>query len=342
MKSINLFNASKQFWIANSLGWLSAYAINVFYQTNIFTKNYDAFYYSLIIFGLAFIMSFLLRWLILEFRVAERKFALSVLISIVLMITTSLILILIFIPIYDYVYDEESFTINSILGAWVDLAPQFFIWTLIYVSYIIFQEQEKLIEEKYRISLELKESELSNLKNQLSPHFLFNSINNIRSLILVDPEKARSGLIEMSDLLRYVLNYQKLKVVPLKEEIQVVNNYLELNKIHLGANVDFMVNVDKSLLSFDIPPMSIQLLLENAIKHGELKNKAKVSIEVFRKEGGTLIQVSNPGKLAPKNGNGIGLHNLQYRLKDIFKDKVQFKIEEKNHLVTAQIYIEHD
>lgn len=342
MKSINLFNANKQFWIANSLGWLSAYAINVFYQTNIFTENYDAFYYSLIIFGLAFIMAFLLRWLILEFRVAERKFAVSVLISIVLMITTSLILILIFIPIYDYIYDEESFTIKSILGAWVDLAPQFFIWTLIYVSYIIFQEQEKLIEDKYRISLELKESELSNLKNQLSPHFLFNSINNIRSLILIDPEKARLGLLEMSDLLRYVLNYQKLKIVSLKEEIQVVNNYLGLNKIHLGNNVTFYVNVDESLLNINIPPMSIQLLLENAIKHGELKNNAKVSIEVIKENRGILIQVSNPGYLKHNMGEGIGLRNLQYRLVNVFKDKVKFQIKEKNNIVTAMIYIKHD
>jgi sensor histidine kinase YesM len=342
VKRNELLNGSKEFWIANSLGWLSIYLVNIFFQTNFFTENKQAYGYSFVICGLAFLMSFVLRWLILKFRIAERKFAVSVIISAVLMVVASFLLVLIYLPILDYLYTKHSMRTNVILGEWVDLAPIFFIWTLIYVSYIIFQEQQKLIGEKYRISLELKESELSNLRNQLSPHFLFNSINNIRALVLVDPDKARDGLMEMSDLLRYVLNYQKLDTVPLSEEMEVVNSYLELNKIHLGDNVVFAVNVDESLLNFLIPPMSIQLLLENAIKHGELRNKAKVTIAVVKKDNGVLIQVCNPGSLIEKSDQGIGLQNLQYRLENIFKDKVQFQIKEKDHLVTAEIYIHHD
>lgn len=333
---------SKEFWIANSLGWISVYLVNVFFQTNFFTENNTAYGYSFVICGIAFLMCIVLRWLILKFRIAEKKFLVSVLLSAFLMVVSSFLLVLIYLPILDLLYNENSLRIKIILGEWVDLAPVFFIWTLIYVSYIIFQQQQKLIADKYKLSLELKESELSNLRNQLSPHFLFNSINNIRSLVLVDPEKARSGLMEMSDLLRYVLNYQKLNTVPLSEEMEVVQSYLELNKIHLGDNAEFVVNVDKSLFSFAIPPMSVQLLVENAIKHGELKNNAKVTISAIKKEKGVLIQVSNPGRLIEKSDQGIGLRNLHYRLENVFKNRVHFTIKEKDQLVTAEIYISHD
>ncbi|WP_027418189.1 sensor histidine kinase [Crocinitomix catalasitica] len=334
--------AKKEFWIANTLGWLSVYLVNIFFQTNVFTENPDAYIYSVIICGMSFIMSFFLRWVLLYFNVIERKFVHTIILSALLMIVVSLLVIFAYTPIIDYFFDEDSFKWKYIVHDWVNLAPSFFNWTLIYLSYILFIHQRKLTAEKYEMSLELKETELANLRNQLSPHFLFNAINNIRSLILVEPERARSGLLEMSDLLRYVLNYQKRKTVPLSEEMEVVQSYIELNTIHLGDNVQFEVSVDESLNSFQIPPMSIQLLLENAIKHGEIKDKAKVVIEVKNQTDFISIQVINPGKLLTKSDEGIGLKNLKHRFKDIFKEKVKFKIFEANNTVIANITIAHD
>lgn len=342
METVHLFKAKKEFWIANSLGWLSVYLVNVFFQTNIFTENYDAFSYSVIICGMSFIMSIFLRWALLYFNVVERKFIHTILLSVLMMIIISLLTIVIYIPVIDFLYNDDSFKLNYILHDWVNLAPNFFNWTLIYLSYILFIHQQKLTIEKYEMSLELKETELTNLRNQLSPHFLFNAINNIRSLILVNPERARSGLLEMSDLLRYVLNYQKRKMVLLEEEMEVVNSYIALNKIHLGDNVEFEVKVDESLYSLQIPPMSIQLLLENAIKHGEIKNNAKVQIEVKEQKEYNLIKVVNPGKLLTKEQKGIGLKNLQHRFEDVFQERVSFNIFEEDNTVTAKITIAHD
>jgi len=342
MATIGLFNAKKEFWIANILGWLSIYCVNVYFQTSFLTKNYDAFTYSIIICVVSFILSLFLRWMLLFFNVLERKFIHSIILSIFLMIIFSLLTVVFYTPIIDYIYDEKSFKLIFILHDWVTQAPVFFCWTLIYTSYIFFNHHQKLNKDKYELSLELKESELTNLRNQLSPHFLFNAINNIRSLVLVDPEKARSSLIEMSDLLRYVLNYQKRKTVTLEEEMDVVKSYIELIKIHLEDNVNFTLSIDESLNTFLLPPMTIQLLLENAIKHGEIRNNAKVVIEIEKQKNGISIKVKNPGKLISNNENGIGLKNLEHRIDSIFQKKSSFMIQEKNNIVTAQITIKND
>lgn len=339
---MGIFNMKKEFWMANTIGWLSIYLVNIFFQTDFFRGNYDAFLYSIIICGMSFIVSFFLRWVLLFFNVLERKFIHSIFLSVFLMIVMSLLTIVLYLPILDLIINENSFTFDIILNEWVNLAPVFFCWTLIYMSYIIFMHQQKLTIDKYELSLELKESELNNLRNQLSPHFLFNAINNIRSLVIVDPDKARSSLIEMSDLLRYVLNYQKRKTVTLEDEIDVVKSYIELIKIHLEDNVDFSLSIDVSLYTFLLPPMTIQLLLENAIKHGVIRDKAKVTIEVKQERGCISIKVVNPGKLVLKNGNRIGLKNLEYRIENLFPEKSSFKIYEENNTVTAQIIIQND
>lgn len=336
-----ILKAKKEFWIANILGWLSFYILNSFFQTNYFQNNYDAFFYSAIISVFGFTISVFHRWVLIQI-IFKKKFIPTVLFSFVIMLFMSFIEVVITSAINDSIYNNYSLDFDSLVGNWLNSSLILFIWTLIYISYVYFEKQRKLAVEKLELALELKEAELTNLKNQLSPHFLFNAINNIRSLILINPEKARSALMDVSDLLRYALNYQKNNYVSVEEELEIVNSYIELNKIHLRDNVEFILNVDKSILHFKIPPMSIQLLLENAIKHGEIKNKSKVKINIEKKQNNIEIEVVNPGKFKHNKNEGIGLKNLEQRLKSMYKERVTFSIFEKNNYVFAQIKITHD
>lgn len=338
-----MFNAKVSFWVANALGWLLVYIINVFFQTAYLQKNFRAFIYSIIIIAVGFSICFCLRYVLIKFKVLSAGFAKAIFFSFFLSILFTCFHVLICSSFISLLYPDITFDFEGLASDFINVGPLFFIWTLIYVGYVLFMKEQKLKLEKYEISLSLKEAELANLRNQLSPHFLFNAINNVRSLILIEPEKARSALMNISDILRYALNYQKNKTVTLKEEMDIVNSYIELNKIHLGNEVYFKIQVDTSLLPIEIPPLSLQLLLENAIKHGDIKDQALVSIEVVKRNNLVYLKVTNPGRLLSSvSSKGIGVENLKQRLSAVFGDKVSFSLLEKNNFVTAVITINYD
>ncbi len=328
------------FWVSDTLGWLVMFFINVIFQTSYFQKNFIAIPYSLIVVITGFLITILMRYVILKLGLIEKKFIVIIPYSIGIAVAGSMICVLIYTPIIAWLFDSMQPSLDGIIGNIFNIGLTLMIWTLLYVSFIFFENRQNLIQSQLNLSLQLKEAELNNLRKQLSPHFLFNSINNIRSLILTDPEKARDALLDISDMLRYALNYQKKEVVSIDEEMEVVMGYINLNKIHLGDRVDFQVEVDESLKPVKIPPMSIQLLVENAIKHGSFKtNPSLISIKIHEEENHRLIQVSNPGQLDGKHSKGIGIQNLKQRLQSTFNNKAAFAIFEENDQVTAQILL---
>ena len=120
----------------------------------------------------------------------------------------------------------------------------------------------------------VKEAQLLALKSQVNPHFIFNSLNNIRSLVVENPEKAREMITHLSALLRYSIQFNNEERVTLEEEIVIVNNYLNLESIQLEDRLTYKIDVDEGVNNLLIPPMSIQMLTENAIKHGICPKKA--------------------------------------------------------------------
>ncbi|NME68923.1 LytS family sensor histidine kinase [Flammeovirga aprica] len=116
-----------------------------------------------------------------------------------------------------------------------------------------------------------------------------------------------------------------------------MKNYIQLNQLHFGNKVDFILNVDERLENVDIPPLSIQLLLENAIKHGEIKKGNKIEVNVFEEKGKAVITVKNAGELKGDLNSGIGLKNLVQRLKSELSVNVNFAIFQTQNIVTSQI-----
>jgi two-component system, LytTR family, sensor kinase len=206
---------------------------------------------------------------------------------------------------------------------------------------------EKAIQnerDKLEAQMQLKIAELENLKSQLNPHFLFNSLNSIRSLTLTDPKLARDATTKLSDLLRISLNYKDLQNIPFEEELNLVKDYLSLEKIRFEQRLVYQFEISRGLLKALVPPMSLQLLAENAVKHGISKSKNGGELVVFAKKCGNNLKfgVRNTGTLSDSEGEkrkGIGLENLRKRLSLNYGLECKFQIFEEQGTVISEICI---
>ena len=153
------------------------------------------------------------------------------------------------------------------------------------------------------------------LKSQLDPHFLFNSLNTLQSLITLDTEKAENYLQQLSSVLRYTL--QNKEVLSLEEELKCVRAYCEMMQIRYGENLKFEFQIDEKYNDYYVLPLSLQSLIENSVKHNVISSKQPLTVTLATADD--CVSVSNPiqAKTQPEESNGIGLVNLteRYRLK---------------------------
>ncbi len=173
------------------------------------------------------------------------------------------------------------------------------------------------------------------LKNQLDPHFLFNSLNVLSALIDEDPEKAQDFTIGLSQVYRYVLDQKHKDLVSVKEEIKFAETYLELLKMRFENSIEVHINDHLTDIDAKVIPLSLQLLLENAIKHNTISEQSPLKIHIYIENTWLVVQ----NNFQPKQGqttqkrNGIGLDNIQSRYK-LFTDKqCQIEKDQKSFLV---------
>lgn len=198
--------------------------------------------------------------------------------------------------------------------------------------------------DKLKVENQLKEAELINLRSQLNPHFLFNSLNSIHSLALTQSEKTSDAVLLLSDLMRYTLNYEKKDLVTIEEEIEVVTKYLALEKIRFGNRLNFSMDIDPATLNQKIPPIIIQTLAENAIKHSISQNTegGYISIKTYTEVNNLIIEIKNTGQLKHKTSNkgGIGLENTKKRLQMFWREKANLSLQNLNESeVLARVQI---
>ena len=189
---------------------------------------------------------------------------------------------------------------------------------------------------------QLQISELENLKKQLNPHFLFNALNSIKALTISDGKQARESIIQLSDLMRLLLNLGELHRATLGEELKLAQNYLALEKLRFDNRLMYEFNIELDVDNVLIMPMSLNTLLENAVKHGigQLKSGGKIITSASANKGVITIQVENTGTYDPKpksNEGGIGLENLHKRLALQYGERASFTIENENKMVKAVI-----
>ena len=233
------------------------------------------------------------------------------------------------------------FFMITVYQNWLIMSLTIGLWAVVYVVIMPLQTHNKLQSEQQQTQLKLKEAELNNLVGQLNPHFLFNGLNNIRALISEDGDKARHMLTELSDLLRYSLNAPKQPLTSLQQELEMVRAYIQLAQVQYEERLQYQERLDPTLEDVQIPPLMIQLLVENAIRHGidHHSGQGTLSLEIRPEGNGLVIAVVNPGSLASgeTNSPGIGLDNIRKRLQLLFEGSQSCVLTEANGQVTAQL-----
>jgi len=246
--------------------------------------------------------------------------------------------------IYDRVdvFDHPTQSLANNIALIINYGVYFTIWAVFYVAVKGLMELNKSREQRLELESNLKESQLNTLKGQINPHFMFNSLNNIRGLMLEDVEKSRHMLTSLSETLRYSLTNNGNDAIALEDELEMVDNYIELSKIQFENRLQFKTQIDDGILHIKVPPMIVQMLVENAIKHGvsKLKQGGIVSLNAYLEAENLKIEVANPGTLqTSKNTTQVGLENIRKRITLLYGEKGEFSLKESNDQVIATIKI---
>jgi two-component system LytT family sensor kinase len=216
----------------------------------------------------------------------------------------------------------------------------FLMWSMAYLVYALVIRHRREEIRLLRLEAADRENQLSNLRAQMNPHFMFNALNGIRALIDEDPGQAKRAITQLSAILRNALTSVKRHVVPLGEEIDMVKAYLALEAMRYEERLRTQIHVPPELEREPVPPMLLQTLVENAVRHGiaKLPNGGDLTITVGREADGHLhITIRNSGSYRPgkSQGTGIGLRNTRTRLEMIYGDQAGLQIgEEDGQVVT--------
>lgn len=245
------------------------------------------------------------------------------------------------------VMDGDVVWRDRVLGLFHFLSRDFLMAFLSICMSIALKFSEKWVKWErleQQIEAERKEYELNNLKNQLNPHFLFNTLNNIYALIGFSPEKAQLAVHELSQLLRYVLYDNESKTVPLEKDMLFVKNYIGLMKLRLNNDVTLNVDIDERQgMGLQIAPLMFVSLVENAFKHGVRSNaKSIINISIKVENYKVTCFVENtcfPKDKHDKSGNGIGIANLQRQLSILYNGKHSLSTVEENGMFKARLEI---
>jgi len=176
-----------------------------------------------------------------------------------------------------------------------------------------------------------KEAELAALRSQVNPHFLFNSLNTIRALARSEPDHARTAITSLSQILRVGLEVGKRPVIPLEDELKVVGNYLALEQIRFDERLVFDLDIASGLEQASVPPMLVQTLMENAVKHGlEAQGEdGAIQLRVFAEGQSLVISITNPGRiLSDSTSTRVGLQNSRERLALLFGDQASLTLDQ--------------
>lgn len=201
------------------------------------------------------------------------------------------------------------------------------------------------IEQRRRLKAELllKKKQIALIQSQINPHFLFNSLNSIKALTSVDPEKAKYAIVQLSELLRKSLNTRTSSLTSVDEELVTVKDYLELEKMRYGDRLEYSVNVDVDRKRCTLPAMSLQVMVENAIKHGIDRSMVggTIYVNIYSKDDLMFVEVKNTGQISKESsGTGIGTRNIIEQLKILYNEKASYKLfNGQNNTVTAQLII---
>ena len=210
-------------------------------------------------------------------------------------------------------------------GYFLNVFVFYWLWALLYFGLHYFDRYRLAEIDRWKLAATAREAEMRTLQAQLNPHFLFNGLNNIRALVMEDPARARAMMTHLAELLRYAMQRNSAERLPLAAELDIVENYLQLEALQLENRLRYTLDAAPDALAVPLPPMTLQLLVENAIKHGLAPRPAggSIALSAWLEAGsaGPLLRVAvrNTGRYAPPPGHpGVGVRNVQERLRLLY------------------------
>ncbi len=340
-------NKLSTYWLCQICGWGAYGLIYIFFYYTIRIKQEPFFYQNLFLFLCeAIIFTHLIRFIIKSFHVLDLPMRNQIAWLFVITLAFAFTLSMIDISLTNF------FNINmepmKSYSYWNQVTRQsfgiflfFLIWNLIYFTYhyIIRSRNDQI--DRVRLESLVKELELKTIKSHINPHFIFNALNSIRALVDENPERARTAITELSNILRSSMSTEKLETTPLEKELDIVKDYLALEHIRFEDRLKVEYDIDDDTLDQPVPPMMLQTLVENAIKHGISKQIDGGTIKIisdFKDDHHELI-VQNSGQLnGYNNTDGFGISSTHNRLKLLFGTKANFKIRDMdNESVEAKV-----
>ncbi len=231
---------------------------------------------------------------------------------------------------------------TNIIGLSSVFAFLLFLWSVLYFIYHYFEKYNHSLKHQAAIN----EIELNNLKSQLNPHFIFNALNSIRALVDENPKKSKISITQLSNILRNSLVSDKKRLTRFDEELKIVKDYLGLETIRFEERLKTNFDIHPDSNMYFVPPLMLQTLVENGIKHGisKLKEGGTISLKTKVEDDHFKIQIRNTGNYKVNGSNrnkpGLGLRNTRQRLELLYGDKASLKIgNEGNNVVLTELII---
>lgn len=317
-------------------GWGTNFAISVFYYLNLSYRKIE-FFFTLITISvvLGVLFTHIMRMIIKEYRFLEKPIHKQILNFIIVTIVFATLYACADVAI-ERIFDlrdknAPNLTImNEITRNSISNFFLLFIWNLLYYTIHYVERTRRQEVDTLKLQSLVKELELKTIKSHINPHFIFNALNSIRALVDENPSRARTAITELSNILRSSMQTEKLETVPLERELNIVKDYLALEKMRFEERLNIEMDIDEDTLEQPVPPMMLQTLVENAIKHGISKKIDGGTIRVTSdfKENHHELVVQNSGQLGfHKNENGFGVRSTQDRLNLLYQGKATFAIK---------------
>lgn len=343
---ILFFPHDQRFWFDHGLFMLFLAATQMVIIVPLHEYAQFLFLFDIFWFPLFTIAVLLFRYMYKLFEwesLASKQFLeYSLIFSLMSGLTTAVLMSLIFSSFYwaeiiAIINPENSkrfiakFVMGSILGNWIQTTIFISAWTFLYHS-ITSSKKIREAELRYlRAQHSLKDATLNSLSNQLNPHFLFNALNNIRFMIHECPKKADNMVTSLSEILRYSLESTRHEKVPLSEEINIIHRYIEIIKSQMEERLIFSFSIKENFHSFLVPPMVLQMLVENSVKHGleNIKHGGELSLSCEELDGKLRFYIINDiaNDVADKRSStSIGLKNIKQRLELLYGENSEFLV----------------
>jgi hypothetical protein len=340
-------NASKYYWWCQIGGWaFLALVIVVLSATSFEQKITDRFIYNTLIVALSGLFSTHLfrevirrsSWLPLPVEKALSRFVIGIVLT---CIAGSLIRI--FLGTLAGLAPSNSDFIGRLVAMTAEYGIMIIPWTLIYYVYHYVENSRRQQLDTLKLEALVKELELKTIKAHINPHFIFNALNSIRALIDENPVRARTAVTELSNILRSSMQAEKLETVTFEKELNIVKDYLALEHIRFEDRLQVEYDIDEDTLDQPIPPMMLQTLVENAIKHGISRQVDGGTVRIvsdFKDDYHELVILNTGALNGRRNMDGFGLASTKNRLQILFGQRASFNIQEVNgNTVQARVLI---